>query len=190
MRHHYRTSQWLPYPVELVFAFFANPQNLAPLMPRWQQVRIEELRLTPPPPRPMAEGRLNLRSVAAGEGTEMVISFRPIPYCPLRLPWDARITAFVWNEHFCDEQGRRGPFKYWKHCHWVEAEERDGTVGTRITDDLTFSMRVGVLGEMGYWIAAKEQIASLFDYRQKKVAEILARFPLKAAGSQKPAEAQ
>ncbi|ACO32077.1 MULTISPECIES: SRPBCC family protein [Acidobacterium] len=190
MRHHYRSSQWLPYPVELVFAFFANPQNLPPLMPRWQKVRIEELRLTPPPPRPEQEERLKLRSVAAGEGTEMVISFRPVPFCPVRLPWDARITEFVWNEHFCDEQGRRGPFRSWKHCHWVEEEERDGKTGTRVTDDLTFSMRMGVLGEIGYWIAAKEQIASLFDYRQKTVAEILARFPLKTGDGQGPATAR
>jgi len=181
MRHCFTAHQWLPHPIELVFAFFANPQNLAPLMPRWRRVRMEELHLTAPPPRPVREGGLRLRSIAAGEGTRMTISFRPIPFCPLRMPWDAVITEFAWNEHFCDEQAKRGPFAYWKHCHRVKEEVREGRAGTLVTDDLTFEMRVGLLGEAGYWLAAKEQVASLFDYRQKKLAEILARFPLKPA---------
>ena len=43
MRHPFAAEQWLPYPVELVFAFFANPQNLPRLMPAWQKARIEEI---------------------------------------------------------------------------------------------------------------------------------------------------
>jgi hypothetical protein len=34
MTQHLETQQWVPYPVELVFAFFANPANLPHLMPR------------------------------------------------------------------------------------------------------------------------------------------------------------
>ncbi len=47
MRHRFRTTQWLPYPVELVFAFFANPANLPKTPPDWQQARIDEIELTP-----------------------------------------------------------------------------------------------------------------------------------------------
>ena len=47
MRHRFRTTQWLPYAVESVFAFFANPANLAKLHPEWQQARIDEIELHP-----------------------------------------------------------------------------------------------------------------------------------------------
>ncbi len=40
MRHTFQTEQWLPFPVELVFAFFAYPENLPRLMPAWQKARI------------------------------------------------------------------------------------------------------------------------------------------------------
>ena len=41
MRHSLQTEQWLPYPRERVFAFFADPGNLPPLMPEWQRARVE-----------------------------------------------------------------------------------------------------------------------------------------------------
>jgi ligand-binding SRPBCC domain-containing protein len=179
MRHHFVTSQWLPHPVELVFAFFANPQNLAPLMPKWQAVRLEELHLSPPPPRPEPEGGLRLKSIAAGKGTVMTISFKPFPFSPVRIPWDAKIAEFEWNEHFCDEQMKRGPFAYWKHCHRVKAETRDGQPGTLVTDDLTYAMRLGPLGELAHIMGAQWQIQSLFDYRHKRLAEILSGFKLR-----------
>ena len=37
MHHTFTSEQWLPYPVEPVFAFFANPENLPRLMPKWQK---------------------------------------------------------------------------------------------------------------------------------------------------------
>ena len=52
MRHHFNAEQWLPYPVELVFAFFSNPENLPRQMPTWQKARIEEATFAPPPPHP------------------------------------------------------------------------------------------------------------------------------------------
>ena len=47
MRHTYITSQWLPYPLPRVFAFFANPANLPRLMPAWQGARIDAISLVP-----------------------------------------------------------------------------------------------------------------------------------------------
>ena len=57
MVQRFETDQWVPFPVELVFAFFANPSNLPHLVPAKQKARIEDLRLQPPPPRPVAEIR-------------------------------------------------------------------------------------------------------------------------------------
>ena len=71
MRHTFQAEQWLPYPVELVFAFFVNPQNLPPLMPGWQKARVEEAALVSPPAGGAAKYRL--RGVAAGAGSNVLI---------------------------------------------------------------------------------------------------------------------
>ncbi len=78
----FEAKQWVPYPVELVFAFFANPANLPHLMPRKFEMRLEDARIEPPPPRPVAadESR-RFKSIAAGVGSEILISFIPFRGC-------------------------------------------------------------------------------------------------------------
>ena len=175
MRFHFEAEQWVPHPVDVVFAFFADPNNLPPLMPRWQKARIEEARIVPPPPRPKpADPGRRFRSIAAGEGTELTISFRPIPFSPIRLPWEGVITEFAWNDHFCDEI-RRGPFRYWRHCHRVTEEDRNGTLGTRIVDDVTYELPFTFLSGVANFLVAQRQMRSLFRYRQKRLEEILGR---------------
>ena len=172
MRHTFHTEQFLPHPIELVFAFFANPENLPMLMPGWQKARIEEALFAPPPPRP--EGTPHFRAIAAGAGTKMTISFRPFPFSPLRVPWDAEITEFAWNDHFCDIQ-TRGPFKYWRHCHSLRAEEHDGIPGTVVRDEVEYELPLGTLGELAHKLAGARQIRSIFAFRQKRTGEFLAR---------------
>ena len=73
MRFSFHAEQWLPYPVPLVFAFLANPSNLPHLMPPRLKTRIEDMRVQPPPPRPVAQDPARrYRSVAAGEGSEIL----------------------------------------------------------------------------------------------------------------------
>ncbi len=167
------TSQWTPFPVELVFAFFANPTNLPHLMPRWQQARIESSRLIAPPPRPVAaDPTLRFQSPAAGTGSEMAISFRPVPRIPFRVGWIARITEFVWNSHFCDEQ-LKGPFASWNHCHRISAETRDGISGTLISDEIEYTLPLGPLGSLGNALFVRRQMQATFVYRQQRLDQIL-----------------
>lgn len=173
MRHQYITRQWVPRPVAKVFAFFANPQNLALLMPRWQRVEMEGLWIVDPPPRPANQHGSPSKGLVAGAGTRMTIRFRPVPFLPVRLAWDARISEFSWNDHFCDEQDQRGPFAYWKHCHSVNQEVRNGRLGTLVTDHVTYELPLGRLGELAHTLGAAAQIRSLFRYRQKRLLELL-----------------
>jgi len=177
MRHTWHSEQWLPHPVEYVFAFFANPENLPRLMPAWQKARIEEAAFAPPPPRPAAS-TLPLRSIAAGAGTRMTISFRPFPYAPLRVPWEAQITDFVWNDHFCDHQ-LRGPFAFWHHCHSVRPEPRTTDSGSSITgtllhDDIEYEIPFGQAGELARRIFISHQLRSTFSFRHARTQELLA----------------
>ena len=167
------TSQWTPFPVELVFAFFANPANLPYLMPKWQQARMESSRLIPPPLRPVApDPALRYQSPAAGVGSEMVFSFRPIRSIPFRIGWLARITEFAWNSHFCDEQVK-GPFASWKHRHGIESETQDGVPGTRITDEVEYALPLGPLGGLGHALLVRRLMEATFAFRRQRLEEIL-----------------
>ncbi len=168
MRHTFTASQWVPSPVERVFEFFANPQNLMPLMPRWSRARVDESRIVPP----SSPAEDNVGGIPAGIGSVVTISFRPISFLPIRLLWEARISEFVPNDHFCDEQ-MRGPFAYWKQCHRVRSESRDGVMGTRIADEVVYEIKMGPAGELAHRLFFAGQIGRLFAYRQSQVEKIL-----------------
>jgi ligand-binding SRPBCC domain-containing protein len=175
MPHRFAATQWLPYPVPLVFAFLADPQNLPPLMPAWQKARVEEAQLVTPPPAPAdAFKTRRLHGPSAGAGSLITISFRPFPFSPIRLPWVAQIQEFEWNDHFCDVQ-KRGPFAAWRHCHTVKQERRGDVTGTLITDDVTYEMKMGPLGETAHSLFMSAQIRKTFEYRQKRIAAIFDR---------------
>lgn len=183
MRHIHRSEQWLPYPVDLVFSFFANPENLPRLMPSWQKARIEEAVFAPPPPAPTVTvphvpiPQPRLRSIAAGAGTRMTIIFRPFPYSPLRVPWEAEISEFVWNDHFCDVQ-LRGPFAYWRHCHHLHSEARTDASGqllqgTLLIDEVEYELPFGQFGDLAQRLILGRQLKSLFAYRHTRTSQLL-----------------
>jgi ligand-binding SRPBCC domain-containing protein len=173
MMQRFVTCQWVPFPVELVFAFFANPTNLPHLMPPKLKTRIEDARLQPPPAWPLAaDPARRFHSVAAGEGSEILVSFYPVRWFPRRVSWMARITEFEWNSHFCDQQ-TRGPFDQFNHRHGIQAETRDGVEGTLVNDEIDYSLPFGVLGQLSAALV-RRQLEKSFAHRQQRLPEILA----------------
>jgi ligand-binding SRPBCC domain-containing protein len=176
----FQNSEWVPFPVEMVFAFFANPTNLPHLMLPEAQARVEDVRLQPPPPRPaVADPSRRFKSVAAGTGSEILISFYPIKLLPQRVSWTARIVEFAWNSHFIDEQVR-GPFAKFRHRHGIVAETRDGVEGTNVTDSIEYALPGGIFGDFAARAVLK-QFAKSFEYRRKRLPEILAVVARQAA---------
>lgn len=180
MRRHFVTSQWLPYPVPVVFAFLANPQNLPLLTPPSRKARMEEAHLVAPLQRPVTSHKIP--KVAAGEGSTIAISFRPFPFSPVRQRWEAVITEFQWHDHFCDRQAR-GPFAFWEHCHRV----REDNSGTRITDEVSYEMKLGAAGELAHLLFVSAQMEKLFAYRQRRMEELLARWHVASSLPLRPA---
>jgi ligand-binding SRPBCC domain-containing protein len=171
MMNRFETSQWVPFPVDLVFAFFANPSNLLHLVPDELETQILDVRLKPAPPRPPASPLLrHFPSEVAGEGSEIEISFKPLGWAP-KVKWTARITEFVWNSHFCDDQVK-GPFRTFHHRHEVREEVRDGVRGTVVTDIVDYQPPFGVLGMLGNPVV-KRQLAHRFAHRQAMLPESL-----------------
>ena len=164
-QHSFTAEQWVPYPVERVFAFFSDPRNLPRLMPRWQDARIDSMQLTPAES-PALPG-------AADRGSRILLSFRPVPLSPIRLHWLAQIDDFARNQRFCDLQVT-GPFGYWRHCHLVSAEIHGDVDGTRITDVVDYEWPVGLLSPLLDLFGGRLQIRRIFRYRQRQTERLLA----------------
>ena len=181
MQQHLNTSQWIPFPIEGVFRFFADPHNLPLLMPPKLDTHIERLTLVPPPPNPRfpaadwppksAPSDQDGRHQAAGAGSRVEVSFRPIPYVPLRVSWEAHITEFAWYDHFCDEQAQ-GPFHHFHHRHGFRPEVQQGRIGTLLTDDVHFELPLGAVGRVGSF-AVRSQLARTFAIRQQRLPMLL-----------------
>ena len=166
------TCQWVPYTVDVVFAFFANPYNLPALMPGRLKTRVESVRWVPAPPSPLEAGTQWAPStMAAGVGSEIRLSLCPVAYVPMRVHWLAKITEFVWYSHFCDEQ-MRGPFERFRHRHGIRSEIQNGRMGTLLTDEIEYSLPFGSIGQL--WDeAVHRQLKQTFALRQERLPRIL-----------------
>lgn len=177
--HRFRAEQWLPHPVEFVFAFFANPANMPRLMPAWQRARIDEIELRPAPPKQAGDQN---GFIAAGIGTRLTLSFRPTPLSPVRVSWVAQVDNFHWDHRFCDKQ-LSGPFLYWRQCHSMQAceSERTGERGTLIVDTIEYELPFGRFGLMTNRVAVRRIIASVFRHRHRRTEELLRELSASAA---------
>jgi ligand-binding SRPBCC domain-containing protein len=153
-----RFEQWVPVPVEQVFAFFTDPRNLPKLMPPWMHGTMDSC----------SGGSIT------GVGTEIAFSYRVIPGLPFRQRWLAKIVEFEPQHHFCDEQ-ISGPFCYWRHCHYLCPEDWDGRTGTRIVDEIKYSMGYGPLGKLIDRLFIRPQLKANFDPRQEAIVRLLVK---------------
>ena len=137
----------LPRPVDEVFAFFANAENLERITPPELAFRI----VTPTP-------------IDIGEGT--IIDFR------LRLfgepfSWRTRLVEWQPHGHFVDEQ-IRGPYRRWRHLHtFVECEE-----GTRMTDRVEYLLPLQPAGAVALPLV-RWQLDRIFRYRAATIRRLL-----------------
>src|SRR5215210_1142135 len=106
---HLRSSIWVPRPLNDVFDFFADAQNLDLLTPPWLHFEV----LTPAP-------------IAMRAGTEIAYRLK-LHGIPLR--WDSEIAEWEPPHRFVDVQ-RRDPYRRWVHEH--QFSEHDG--GTVVSD--------------------------------------------------------
>ena len=167
--HRVQFEQWVPVGIERVFLFFANPENLPRIMPPENGTELVRLNLIPPPDsrrgRPLQPASAN-QGPLAGAGSEVVTSFRVLPFLPLRARWIALIAEFEWNHHFADTQ-KKGPFKSFLHRHQLRTEVRDGIEGTVVCDQIDYEVGWGWLGEWANKLFIRRQMRRTFAYRQQ-----------------------
>jgi ligand-binding SRPBCC domain-containing protein len=143
------SSQRFEAPLDEVFAFFAEPANLARVTPPWLHFEIRSKQ----PVRMAAGARIDYR-----------IRLHGIP-----LPWQSEITAFDPPHRFVDEQ-RSGPYRRWIHEHRFTA--MDGT--TRVDDHVRFAVPGGTLV---YRLFVARDLERIFAYRRSALAQLFPEVP-------------
>ena len=145
--HRLSATQVVPRPIDEVFAFFADPSNLA--------------RLTPPDMR--FEFLTDDRRMRDG----LVLDYRLRPLLGVPVRWRTLIDAFDPPHSFHDVQAR-GPYRAWRHTHTFEAV--DG--GTLVGDQVEYSLPLGPLGEIANRLVVRSQLAEIFRFRARAIESI------------------
>jgi ligand-binding SRPBCC domain-containing protein len=141
-------QQWIPRSLDDVFAFFADAKNLGAITPPWLGFRI-----------------LNPEPIVMRSGAEIDYMLRWHEF-PVR--WVTEITRWDPPTGFDDVQ-LKGPYRLWHHSHGFQP-----TVGgTLIVDTVRYALPFGLLGRLAHTCVVKAELNAIFDYRAKKVSELL-----------------
>lgn len=164
---------WVGTELARVFRFFSDPRNLPRLMPEQMDVRLESLELVPPP-----QGAIKKMVVKSGEnplagpGSRILISFRLVPFLPIRGKWLAEILEYEPLSYFLDTQSK-GPLKCWRHRHSFRAETRNAVVGTIVRDEVEYQLPFGILGRLADVLFVERMMRRTFASRQQQLERLL-----------------
>jgi ligand-binding SRPBCC domain-containing protein len=152
IKHILRKSMTLPLPLEQVFAFFSQAENLERITPPEMNFQY----LTPLP--------IEIRQDAL---VEYRIRLYGVP-----MKWLTKIA--LWNppHSFIDKQ-LKGPYTLWVHQHLFHEDELGNTV---IEDQVTYALPLSPLGDIAHPIV-RWQIERIFNYRQEITRQILLNKP-------------
>ena len=146
-----KRTQHIRKPLAEVFSFFSKPENLELLTPRDLGFRI----LTPSP-------------IIMKQGAVIDYTIK-IAGVPVR--WRTLISLYEPPHRFIDLQ-LKGPYSSWEHIHTF-TEVGDGT---RIDDEVRYSMPFGILGKFVHTLFVQRQLSSIFSLRASRIQTIFTEF--------------
>jgi len=132
-----------------VWDFFATPRNLDEITPAEMSFAV-------------------VGDVAARMYAGQMIQYRIGVLPGIRVRWLTEITHVREGEYFVDEQ-RIGPYRLWHHEHFFQPTP-DGRAVT-MTDHVTYEVGWGPIGEVLHAAWIGRQLAAIFDYRTRRIAE-------------------
>lgn len=143
------SEQWVPKRPDEVWPFFCNEKNLEDLTPGFLKFKV-----------------LSKSTPTMGEGTliDYTLSLNGIPF-----GWRTRIEEWDPGKKFVDNQ-LRGPYALWHHTH--EFVPMAG--GTLLRDRIRYRVPFGWLGAIASGWKVHKDVATIFDFRRKKIAELFA----------------
>lgn len=143
-----QSAQWIPKPIDEVFAFFSDAENLERITPPWLSFRIVS-------PRPI--------DMAAGAQIVYRLKWRGIS-----MRWVTQIAEWQPPYRFVDVQ-LSGPYQLWRHTHTFEP---DGN-GTRINDEVRYRLPFGPIGQIVHALSVRRNVRAIFEYRSRAIQQIL-----------------
>lgn len=147
--HTLRREQWIPRPIDEVFAFFADARNLEAITPPWLGFRILGM---------------SFGVISAGTEIRYRLRLHGIP-----IFWKTGIRRWQSPYRFVDVQ-RSGPYRLWHHTHRFEAHEGK----TRMIDIVRYRLPFGSLGRLVHAFKVRGELQRIFDYRRRRIQELFA----------------
>ena len=141
-------TQVVPRPLDEVFAFFSDPNNLEAITPPWLRFRIVE-----------APTRLERGSLLRYR-----LHLSAIPFS-----WRTEITDWRPPRSFTDVQ-LSGPYRLWEHTHRFSPLEG----GTEIFDHVRYRVPGGPLAPAVQRLLVRSRLEQIFDFREQRLRELLA----------------
>jgi ligand-binding SRPBCC domain-containing protein len=148
MIHCLHRTQIIPASLDHVWSFFADPKNLNMMTPPDMNFEI-----------------ISGGNVCMYEG--QIIEYRVEFVRGLRSLWLTEIAHVREGAYFVDEQ-RVGPYRFWYHEHLFEPQSD----GVKMTDQVTYAVPFGLLGDLVNAIWVQHRLAYIFDYRHQKIIEL------------------
>lgn len=145
---YFERSVLINCPIEKVFGFHSDTNNLTKITPDFIKVSIIKIDLP-----------LRLQSEISLEVTQ----FRFI-----RTRWNIRLTEFDPFKLITDTQVK-GPFKKWEHKHCFEKENGN----TLMTDKINYELPFGLIGRAADKLFITKMIEKQFEFRHKLTKSIL-----------------
>jgi ligand-binding SRPBCC domain-containing protein len=146
----FKRQQVLPITLDEAWCFFSSPANLAKITPPGMRFRLDSI-----------SGDAN----EMYEGQLMTYTLNVIP--GIDTFWMTEITHVHEPYYFVDEQ-RFGPYALWNHQHRF----REVTGGIEVTDDLTYALPFGFIGQIANALFVEKQIRQIFDFRREALSRL------------------
>jgi ligand-binding SRPBCC domain-containing protein len=143
-------TQLIPLEMPRVFSFFEDPRNLAQITPPWLNFRVEQ----------MSESR-----VRPGTTIKYIIRWYGLP-----MKWTSLIDRYEQGVCFADRM-LQGPYRSWYHMHTFESVSG----GVEMNDRVEYEMPLGMLGNIAHAALVKRQLRAIFDYRTRRILQLLPR---------------
>lgn len=148
--HTIKHRQIVCRPIEQVFSFFADVENLDRITPPWMHFRIH----TPVP-----------ITMCAGARIEYTIRWRGLP-----IRWITEIEEWLPGKRFVDRQ-IRGPYRLWHHTHGFETAGDD----TIVEDVVRYALPLGPVGRIAHALLVRRDVERIFDFRASRIQELMRR---------------
>jgi ligand-binding SRPBCC domain-containing protein len=143
----FETQTILNKPIQEVFPFFANAENLDKVTPPWLKFEI----LTPMP-------------IEMKIGTQVDYRLR-LHGIPIR--WRSEITEWDPPHKFTDIQ-IKGPYQFWKHKHLFSADSNR----TKMVDRIQYRIPGWIFSPIVHSLFVKHDLDKIFAFREKTFLKI------------------